>query len=118
MLERTNAPRTDSVSLTFAVPSALVMEVRNFMSQKGIAEEQDCYTIDEIFPYTEAEKPLVYLRGCRTREGLTQVQLADKTGIPARHISEMENGKRPIGKQSARKLAEALNLDPRLLLSV
>lgn len=118
MLERTNAPRTEAVTLSFAVPPSLVVEVRKFMSQKGIAEERDGYTVDELFPYTDAEKPLAYMRGCRTREGLTQVQLAEKTGIPARHISEMENGKRPIGKQNARKLAEALNIDPRRLLSV
>jgi hypothetical protein len=30
----------------------------------------------------------------------------------------MENGRRPIGKANARKLAEALNIDPRRLLSV
>ncbi|NCD35380.1 MAG: hypothetical protein EOL87_18485 [Spartobacteria bacterium] len=30
----------------------------------------------------------------------------------------MENGKRPIGKQNARKRAEALNVDPRRFLSV
>lgn len=38
------------------------------------------------------------------------------TGIPQRHISEMENGKRPVGKTNAKKLAEALNVDYRLFL--
>ena len=46
------------------------------------------------------------------------VQLAEATGIPRRHISDMENGKRPIGKQNARKLTEVLNVDPRRFLSV
>lgn len=32
------------------------------------------------------------------------------TGIPQRHISEMENGKRGIGKERARKIAEALHV--------
>ncbi|MEW6264805.1 MAG: helix-turn-helix transcriptional regulator [Thermodesulfobacteriota bacterium] len=50
--------------------------------------------------------------------GLTQQQLADRTGIPRRHISDMEHGRRPIGKANARKLAAALKLNPRLLLSV
>lgn len=44
--------------------------------------------------------------------------MAKATGIPRRHISEMENNKRPIGKQNARKLAEVLNVDPRRFLSV
>ena len=46
------------------------------------------------------------------------MQLAEKTGIPRRHISEMENGKRPIGKKNARLLGEALGIEPRLLLAV
>jgi len=44
---------------------------------------------------------------------LTQRQLAEKSGIPQRHISEMENGKRSIGKENARRLAAALNADYR-----
>lgn len=62
------------------------------------------------------EEPGVYLRGARTREGLTQAQLAAATGIPQRHISEMENNKRPIGKDMARRLAEALSVDYRVFL--
>jgi hypothetical protein len=37
-------------------------------------------------------------------------------GIPQRHISEMENSKRTVGKENARKLAEALNADYRAFL--
>lgn len=118
MLEHTKKPLTDPVLLSFAVPFPLVEEVRKFMQQKGIEEEKEYYTVDELFPYTDAEKPGVFLSGYRYREGLTQRQLAEKTGIPARHISEMENGKRPIGKKNARLLADALNFDPRRLLSV
>jgi transcriptional regulator with XRE-family HTH domain len=70
----------------------------------------------EAFPYTDEELPGVFLSGARYREGLTQVQLSKRSGIPRRHISEMENNKRPIGKQNARKLAKALNVDPRRFL--
>jgi plasmid maintenance system antidote protein VapI len=38
------------------------------------------------------------------------------TGIHRRHISEMENGKRPIGKENAKKLAKVLNADYRMFL--
>ncbi len=47
---------------------------------------------------------------------MTQSELAGKTGIPRRHISEMEHGKRTIGKQKARKLAAALGMDARRFL--
>ncbi len=60
--------------------------------------------------------PETFLAGARHREGLTQRQLAEKTSIPQRHISEMENGKRPIGKEIARRLAAALNTDYRAFL--
>ncbi|HEX2769673.1 MAG TPA: helix-turn-helix transcriptional regulator [Geobacteraceae bacterium] len=52
----------------------------------------------------------VCIRGGRDKKGLTQKQLAEMTGIAQHHISEMENGKRPIGKETAKKLAKALNI--------
>lgn len=61
-------------------------------------------------------EPGTYLAGARHREGLTQRQLAEKSGIPQRHISEMENGKRSIGKENARRLAAAMNADYRAFL--
>lgn len=56
--------------------------------------------------------PAAILRGMRYREDITQAELSRRTGIPQRHISEMENSRRPIGKQNARKLAEALDCPP------
>lgn len=72
----------------------------------------------KALPYGDEELPGVFLAGARYREGMTQAQLAEATGIPRRHISEMEHGKRPIGKLSAKKLAEALKVDPRRLLNI
>ena len=63
-----------------------------------------------------ATTPGTVIRGLRCRDGLTQQALAKLAGIPQRHISEMENGKRPIGKQNAHKLATAFNTDPRMFL--
>jgi DNA-binding XRE family transcriptional regulator len=65
----------------------------------------------EAFPsLSEAERPGRMLRAARTKEDLSQAQLATLTGIPQRHISEMEHGKRAIGKERARKLAAALKV--------
>ncbi|MGQ9687932.1 MAG: helix-turn-helix domain-containing protein [Desulfobaccales bacterium] len=49
------------------------------------------------------------LRGARQREGLTQAHLAALIGAKPSHISEMEKGKRPIGKDMAKRLAQALH---------
>jgi len=56
------------------------------------------------------------LRGLRVREGVTQKQLAELIGVLPHHISEMENKKRPIGKEMARRLAKALNANYRVFL--
>jgi transcriptional regulator with XRE-family HTH domain len=57
------------------------------------------------------------LRGLCYREAITQAELSRRTGIPQRHLREMENSRRPIGRQNARKLAEALNCPPAHFLS-
>jgi len=56
------------------------------------------------------------LRGARFRESMTHAQLATASGILRRHITDMENNRRPIGKQAARKLAEVLKVDYRAFL--
>lgn len=60
--------------------------------------------------------PASILRGARSKTGITQTRLSELTGIPQRHISEMERGKRPLGKETAKKLALALDIDYRLFL--
>ena len=57
------------------------------------------------------------LRIYRENAGLTQTALGERMGgIPRQHISNMENGKRPIGKENAKRLAAALHVDYRVLL--
>ena len=80
------------------------------------SDEERTYTVAEVFPEYVGKETQVALRAYRTREGFTQKQLADLTGIPQHHISEMENGKRSIGKERAKKLADALHCDYRQLL--
>jgi ribosome-binding protein aMBF1 (putative translation factor) len=58
----------------------------------------------------------VALRGARGKEGLTQKELAQKTGIPQSHISSMENGRMTIGRERARRLAKVLRVDYRIFL--
>lgn len=47
---------------------------------------------------------------------MTQAELATKAGIRQSHLSEIERGKRPIGKTIAMKLAYALELPPAHIL--
>ena len=66
--------------------------------------------------HTDEELPGVNLRGARYREDITQKRLSELTGIPQRHISMMENGKRPIGKEMAKRLGKVLNISYKVFL--
>ena len=66
--------------------------------------------------FSDEPAPSVALRGARKRESLTQKELAEKTSIPQSHISDMENGKRPIGKERAKRLGKALNISYKIFL--
>ena len=78
--------------------------------------EKDFYTPEELSPELATNRAGVCIRGGRGKEGLTQKQLAERIGIAQHHVSEMENGKRTVGKEMARKLAEVLNVDYRVFL--
>jgi DNA-binding XRE family transcriptional regulator len=80
------------------------------------AGDDRSYSIVEVFPEYIGKEQQVALRAYRSRENLTQRQLAELTGIPQRHISEMENGKRVIGKELAKRLAKALKADYKVFL--
>ena len=71
------------------------------------------YSIEEVFPEFHIGHAL---RGLRSREGLTQKQLAEMIGVKPSHISEMENGKRTIGKEMAKRLAKALRTEYKVFL--
>ena len=68
---------------------------------------------EEAFPEYGPRDPL---KGARLMEGLTQAQLAEEINIKPHHVSEMENGKRPIGKEMAKRLARALNTGYKVFL--
>lgn len=58
----------------------------------------------------------IALKGFRHREGLSQTALGDILGIAQTNISQMELGKRSIGKTLAKKFAEFFKTDYHLFL--
>ena len=110
---------TEAINMTFSGPVSMVEQAMEAMQALGFEKVEE-----RSIPWRESEHfrdlsfPGANIAGLRHREGMTQVELSGKTGIPRRHISEMENGKRPVGKTTARRLAEVLHVDVRLLLSV
>ena len=64
-------------------------------------DDDKLYTIEEVFGEIT---PGDCMRGLRAKEDLTQKQLAEKLGVRPHHISEMENGRRAISVQMAKKI--------------
>lgn len=62
---------------------------------------EELYTFEELFP--EAT-PGRILRGFRTRDEMTQEELATRLGVTQARVSELESGKRPISRRMADKL--------------
>jgi len=55
-------------------------------------------------------KPGDHMRAYRVSRGITQPKLGEALGgISRQNISDMENGRRPIGKEVAKKLTEIFN---------
>ena len=115
MLEPTKKRPTDrssdTVELRFRVPAAKAEDARRALAVLGGEEAS--------VPWREAYPdfgPGQALLGARAKEGLTQKALASRIGVTQANLSQMEHGKRPIGKAMAKRLAQALDVDYRLFL--
>lgn len=120
MLAHTKKHPIDSglVSLHFVVHPSNVDRVINYVKAVEAGKEPASRPWREVLQELRPNEPIAagVLRGARGKEEITQTGLSELTGIPQRHISEMERGKRPIGKETAKKLAAALKTDYRVFL--
>ena len=119
MLAHTKKHHTDTVALRLVGPAANRRKALSTLKALGfVAVDDDQFVaVSELFPETSRQnKPGRILAGARGKEGLTQKQLAEKCAIPQGHISEMEQGRRPIGLRSAKALGSALNIGYKVFL--
>lgn len=118
MSVRTKTPPTKAPWSFRAVgPSQHAQEAKKVLTRLGFRIVEESLPWREAFPeVSDIQLPGVILRGARGKEGLTQLELAKRTGLPQRHISEMENGKRPIGKANAKKFAGVLRIGYKVFL--
>lgn len=75
-----------------------------------IVGESACYSTRS---YDASSRLLMY----RKQKGMTQGALAERVGIKREALSMLENGKRNLGVNLAKKLAPALGVDYKDLLS-
>jgi DNA-binding XRE family transcriptional regulator len=98
-------------------PHEKIERIVNFAKSLDLEDISETIDWRELFPeYKNASSHCIALKGSRKKENLTQKDLARLAGIPQGHISEMENGKRAIGKEIAVKLGKALNVNYKIFL--
>lgn len=119
MSELTKARTTHGfVDFSLRVPEAQARKVQDALAallallrDESSASPRDfaddaLYDADAVFgPPTPAKA----VRGYRTREGLTQAALAKALGTSRSVICDLENGRRPVSKGMAQRLAKALS---------
>lgn len=118
MQELTKNPHTKSIEIRFVGPVDKKEQAIKRLKPLGFVDSSEEYVSwQELFSeYSEDEMPGARLRGARYKESITQRQLSEMIGIPQRHISMMENNKRPIGKEMAKRLGKVLNIGYKVFL--
>ena len=86
-------------------------DIRDFERVKTLDEEAfPSHVVDRLV--LNDENPIKVFREFR---GLTQEQLAEKTGIQPRDLATMESGQKSESVKLLKQIAEALNLDVDLI---
>ncbi len=113
MSEHMKTLPTKTAEIHFLGPVSNRLKAIEILEELGFHEISEMVSFEEAFPDHHPGRNIV---GYRRREGLTQKELSQATGIPQPHISEMENNRRPIGKKNAKILAKVLKTDYRMFL--
>ena len=106
----------DTIELRFLGPQEKRKQAIRVLDSMGFVDVSDSVPWQVCFSYADEQLPSISLAGAREKEGLTQRELSRLTGIPQRRISEMENGRRPIKKETAKKLGKTLNISYKVFL--
>ena len=113
-------PRTNQVPISisnerFMVPGSRAAAILELVREYRVAENVPA---DEVLNdvYKKYGKTGSVIRGFRAREDMTQIELAKKLGVAQGDLSKMENGRRPVGKELAHRLAKVFNTDYRVFL--
>ena len=108
---RLTVPNEDAARLCKAIGS--ILELVRPAARPVNEDGEEVYSAREVFPESS---PGNRLRGLRTREGITQKELAKTLGIRQHHVSEMEKGLRSISKDMAKRIGETYNVSYRVFL--
>jgi len=95
-------PPTAAEEISRVIQKAL-KSMGHSVSMRHLNDEgEELYTFKELFPDAAPNR---ILRGFRTRDDMTQEELAARLGVKQACVSELESGKRPISRRMAEKLS-------------
>lgn len=97
-------------SISAIIQNALMLAAHN---DKEEIDDDKSYPIEN---FVDEITPGRALLGLRYREDLTQKQFAEKLGLKQSHVSEMENNRRPITLQMAKKISKVFGIGYKVFL--
>jgi DNA-binding XRE family transcriptional regulator len=88
------------------------------ISQDSDDEKVDVFQTDWYKRIKKKLTPATYMKVFRQNRNMTQAELGKALGgLPRQHISNMENGSRPISKKTALKLAKLFDVSVEKFIS-
>lgn len=102
------------------IPKKIIDGV-HLLVKKVPLEDEELYDWEDIKKELKAKHPDIdspgsRLMSYRRSQGITQKDIAKRSGLSQGRISEIENSKKGIGVKQAQKLAKVLGIDYRKLL--
>lgn len=91
---------------------------KHLTEEEGHYKKEKSLSADEVIKDICGDRPewAVLFRGLRYKEELTQVEMGKLTGLSQTTISDIESGRRPIGKNLAKKIGAIFKMDYRMFL--
>lgn len=108
---------TTKFKLSLEAGRGLVNLLRG-LQEKVVNSGDESVPASEVFPDLKdpAKRVGIIFRGIRSKNNLTQGEVAERLGIDQSDVSKIEKGKRSIGKALARKIEKEFGIDYRRFL--
>ena len=109
--------KTPRIELSLSGAEDAVSEILNFLRSRypvavlNPADDDSSVNAFET-PFWKKTVSGDLIQGYRLKHGLSQQELAEKTGIKQSVISAYETGRRPLSRRAALRIGNALNEEP------
>lgn len=115
MLVVVSQPHTEGFRMEGNIPASVINYLKKSFGPENVDYEDEYVNVEDLDWFKEFkanETPGGNLKFYRTRDNLTQAQLAEKLGTTRQNVSGMERNSRPISKKTAKELANLFKTSP------